>query len=168
MMVTMTSLKTLVVNPAFLQEIKDGNPGLWHSLHHMRQLCQSNEDAIQIAKRLVRVLDELRDRVATQFALEESFGYIEVPAISKISIANELAARAKHQHYKLYLSLSELAERAEEVQYRGAVRERLQSLIISAKQFDEDFRAHESLETELIEQSFDLPCRVNTTVVRPR
>ena len=167
-MVTMTSLKTLVVNPAFLQEIKDGNPGLWHSLHQLRQLCQSNEDEVQVAKRLVCVLDELRDRVATQFALEESFGYIEVPALSNLSIANELAERAKHQHYKLYLNLSELAERAEEVQYRGAVRERLQSLIASAKQFDDDLRAHEFLETELIEQSFDLPCRENATHVRPR
>lgn len=167
-MVTMASLKTLVVNPAFLQEIKDGNPGLWHSLNQLRQICQSHDGASQVAKRLVRVLDELRDRVATQFALEESFGYIEVPVVESVSVANELASRAKHQHCKLFLSLSELAERAEEVQYRGAVQERLQSLIVLAKQFDDEFRAHELLETELIEQSFDLPCRTGSSAFAAR
>jgi hypothetical protein len=158
-MVTMTSKKTLVVNTAFLQEIKDSNPGLWHSLRQLRQLCQSGEDPIQTARRLVRVLDELREKVATQFALEESFGYIEVPVTYEPSIASEFAESVKNQHYKLYLNLSELAERAEEVQYRGAIHERLPSLIASAKHFDEEFRTHELLEAKLIDQSFDLPCR---------
>ncbi len=156
-MVTLTSSKTLVVNSAFLQEIKDSNPELWQAVHQLRQLCESSDDAATVARRLVRLLDDLRDFVAMQFALEESFGYIEIASTTPVSLVGEMASQAKAQHCALYLQLSELAEWAEEVQYRGVVRERLSSLIAAAKDFDERLREHEALECELIERAFGVP-----------
>ncbi len=157
MMVTMTALKTLVVNSAFLQEIKDGNPELWQAVHELRQLCEATEDAGWIAKRLVRLLDEMRDSLAMQFALEESFGYIETKSLGPEPLAGKLAAQAKSQHCSLYLQLSDLAELAEEMQYRGVARERLPLLLAAARSFDEKLREHELLENDLIERSFDWP-----------
>lgn len=157
-MIASTTIQCVVVNPAFLQEIKDSNPELWQTVHQLRQLCQSKESPAAIAHRLVRLLDELRDFLSLQFALEESYGYLELPGGATASVASEMAARARGEHCGLYLQLSDLAERAEEVQYRGVFREQLPMLIEAAKAFDQKLRDHETLECELIESSFDLPC----------
>ena len=112
MVATITLTKILVVNPAFLQEIKDSNPDLWDTVHQLRQTCQCDDQPSSIAKRLVAQLDLLRDHIALQFALEESYGYLEVPD-QRCSVLDELAVRAQSQHCPLYLGLSELAERAD-------------------------------------------------------
>lgn len=150
--------KTLTVNPAFLQEIKDGNPELWQSLHRLRQLTTSADDPFRLSCRLVRALDELRERVAFQFSLEESYGYIEIPSTVATSELSRRIQTIRRQHFALFLQLSELCERAEEIQYRGAASYEIRSLLDAARQFDEDYRRHETLECELIEASFDLPC----------
>lgn len=155
MSMTATSTRTLVVNPAFLQEIKDSNPDFWHSVHELRQTCESEEDSIQVSKRLVRQLDNLRDALAFQFALEESYGFISVPSSLAMPQAQELADLAHGQHCSLYLRLSELAEQAEEFQYRGVAALRLGDLIAGALAFDAALREHERLEANLIEQAFD-------------
>ncbi len=154
----MNSAKTItktvvVVNPAFLQEIKDSNPDLWQVLLQVRQTCSGSQDSTQVASKIVRLLDELRDQLALQFALEESYGYLDVPAGISNSIS-ELANRTRSQHCSLYLEISELAEKAEELQYRGLVNDRFQEIVIETLKFDEQFRDHERLEEQLIEKSF--------------
>lgn len=150
-MVTTTSTRTLVVNPAFLQEIKDSNPDLWHAVHELRQTCQSDCEPAQIARRLVRQLDDLRDLLALQFALEESYGFIEVsPAVAANLEMGEVAVEAHSQHCSLYLRLNDLAEQAEELQYRGVAVDQLRELIAEAEDFDYSLRQHEQLEQSLI------------------
>lgn len=153
MAMTTTSTRTLVVNPAFLQEIKDSNPDFWYAVHELRQTCESDDDSAAIAKRLVRQLDDLRDALAFQFALEESYGYISVPVSTSPvgSHVQELANLAHAQHCSLYLRLSELAEQAEELQYRGVAVIQLCALIDGARAFDAALRDHERQEAELIE-----------------
>lgn len=155
MVATTTLTRVLVVNPAFLQEIKDSNPDLWDTVHQLRQTCECDDEPSQVAKRLVNQLDVLRDHIALQFALEESYGYLEVPEHG-CSVACELATRAQSQHCPLYLSLSELAERAEELQYRGVAMDQLRILVEATRVFDAQLREHEQIESELIERSFGL------------
>lgn len=147
---------TLVVNPAFLQEIKDSNPDLTQTVLELRRVLQSDETPAQIARRLARLLDDLRDHLALQFALEESYGYIAVPKEPSGS-ADELAQRLQSQHGRLYMQLSDLAEQAEELQYRGVEPNQLHLLLQQTVQFDRDLRDHEYAEHELIERSFDVP-----------
>ncbi|WP_146524615.1 hypothetical protein [Novipirellula artificiosorum] len=101
----------------------------------------------------MRLLDELRDHLAMQFALEECYGYMEVPAdASRGNTA--LAETARAEHCSLYLELSEMVERAEEYQYRGIAVANLQQLIQATRQFDARLQEHERTENELIEGSF--------------
>ncbi len=145
--------KTLTINPAFLQEIKDSNPDLWSTVQNLRQVCQCREQPAQTARHLARLLDNLRDQLALQFSLEESYGYLEVSEGSDGNVG-QLANRTHAQHCTLYLRLSELAEQAEELQYRGVEPLQLRKLVQSAQQFDAELREHEQSENELIERSF--------------
>jgi hypothetical protein len=156
MVITSTAIKTLVVNPAFLQEIKDSNPDLWDTVHQLRQVCECDDDEYaRVSRQLTRLLDGLRDQLALQFSLEESYGYVAVPDQPSQALA-ELAFRAQSQHGMLYLRLSDLAEQSEELQYRGVEPSQLRVLIERTLEFDADLREHERTENELIERSFDL------------
>jgi hypothetical protein len=98
MVITSTPTNTLVVNPAFLQEIKDSNPDLWDTVHQLRQVCESDDDEpSKVSRQLTRLLDGLRDQLALQFSLEESYGYVAVPDRPSEALC-ELAARAQSQH----------------------------------------------------------------------
>ena len=143
----------LAVNPAFLQEIKDSNPDLWVTVRELRRICQSRDEPVRVSRQLTRLLDDLRDQVALQFSLEESYGYLAIGSPPCQTLC-ELACRAQAQHATLYLQLSELAERAEELQYRGVQRDHLRRLIEQSIDFDEAFKAHEKLEGDLIARSF--------------
>jgi hypothetical protein len=56
----------------------------------------------------------------------------------------------------LYMQLSDLAEQAEELQYRGVESSQLRILVERTREFDAELREHERTENELIERSFDL------------
>ncbi len=146
--------KAFVVNSAFLQEIKDSHPELWETLHRVRQVCECEDTPFQSVSQLVRLLNELRDQMAFQFALEEAYGYIEVGLDFAATEANQ-ARKVIAQHCSLYLQLSELIEKAEELQYRGAAAAHVHELVAETQAFDERLRAHERSEDELIEASFD-------------
>jgi hypothetical protein len=153
----------LAINAAFLQEIKDSNPDLWHATHRLRQICESDESQIQVVRELVRQLDDLRDRWAMQFALEESYGYIRVPIETTYPVAMESHSRWESdqaeevlaQHCTLYLMIRDLAEQAEELQYRGVTAAQLQRLIAQSCAFNAAIVKHEAREHELIELTLD-------------
>ena len=161
-----TDTSTIVaVNPAFLQEIKDSNPEFWQTLHQLRQACQCEEEPSQVASNLVRLLDSFRDQIALQFALEESYGYIELNRAEgdlrdgkyrceSVESLGALARDTRSQHCSLYLQVSELAEMGEELQYRGVAARQLHQLVKKTEEFDVRFREHECAEDDLIERSF--------------
>ena len=160
-----------LVNAAFLQEIKDSNPSLWHQLHDLRTLCQLEpedcESPQSTIKTFARCLNELRDQLALQFSLEESYGLISSPSASPaLSVNNrspEESALASSilehqtmvemvisQHRSLYLRIVDHVEQAEELQYRGCEVECLRSFAERVERYCQDFTAHERLESELI------------------
>ncbi|MBB3208569.1 hypothetical protein FHS27_004398 [Rhodopirellula rubra] len=157
------------VNAAFLQEIKDSNPHLWHEVHRLRTLCELDPGDVEKPQATIRefvaCLDELRDLLALQFALEESYGLISADSIAAQRIAASLSisqqSEAEHerqrmvrsvtdQHRCLYLQLIDLVEQAEELQYRGCDVQCLKMLAASIERFSGDLTAHERLEAELI------------------
>ncbi len=152
---TATSTKVLVVNSAFMQEIKDGNPHLANAMQRLHHICSSNENISQISCQLTKVLNTLRVELALQFALEESYGYAEVPE-SHLCDLNEAAQSTRSEHNVLYGAITELAEAAEELQYRGVESEQLRGLMNDTSQFLRQLRHHEQAENDLIDQSFDL------------
>ena len=154
-----TLTKTLVVNPAFLQEIKDSNPDFWNLVDQLQEVSQFVDEPSQVLRQLTRLLDDLRDQLALQFSLEESYGYIEVPEQvvgQRSRVTTELANQTQSQHSVLYLQLSDLAEQAEELQYRGVEPQRLRELVANSCQFHSDLQSHERMENELIRRSYDV------------
>lgn len=158
-----------LVNAAFLQEIKDSNPHLWHEFHRLRTICQlepgDRETPQQTIKAFVGCLDGLRDLIALQFALEESYGLISTPvspspygqpSAEQIRLQRSIderqlmIAHVIDQHRCLYLQLVDLVEQAEELQYRGCDTDCLQIFAEKVERFSGDFTAHERLEGELI------------------
>ena len=55
------------------------------------------------------------------------------------------------------MQLSDLAEQAEELQYRGVEVDQLGRLLERTREFDAELRSHERAELELIERAYDLP-----------
>lgn len=152
---TATSTKVLVVNSAFMQEIKDGNPQLANAMQHLHHICSSNENISQISCQLTKVLNTLRVELALQFALEESYGYVEVRE-SHLHDLSEAAQNTRSDHNVLYVAITELAEAAEELQYRGVESNQLRALIDETCKFLRQLQHHEQAENDLIDQSFDL------------
>jgi hypothetical protein len=155
MVTTATSTKVLVVNSAFMQEIKDGNPILANAMQHLHHVCSSNENISQISRQLTKVLNTLRTELALQFALEESYGYVEVSE-SQLHNLSETAQSTRAEHNALYGAITELAEAAEELQYRGVESEQLHNLMDDTCEFSRQLHHHEQAENDLIDQSFDL------------
>ncbi|TWU01458.1 hypothetical protein [Neorhodopirellula pilleata] len=158
-----------LVNAAFLQEIKDSNPHLWHEFHRLRTLSQLEqpdcETPQQAIKGLAQCLDGIRDLLALQFTLEESYGLIATPltpspygqpspeAMRRQEVIDERQMMVRHvidQHRCLYLQIVDLVEQAEELQYRGCDSNCLRLFAEKVERFSCDFTAHERLEGELI------------------
>jgi len=144
--------KTLAINAAFLEEIKDSNVALWNQVAAVRDLCQSHEIRSILLNRLVNLLNELRDSLALQFALEESYGYVEIASPPKPPLCLQ-AEDVRSQHCVLYLTVSELAEQAEELQYRGWEMEHVDALVGRVKLFELQLALHESQERQMLKAS---------------
>jgi len=148
-MSVLTMTTVLAVNPAFLDEIKDSNASLWNQLASLRLLYDSRDEKSTILNQLVLLLNDIRDSLALQFALEESYGYTEVPVHLASSEATT-AEQVRSQHCVLYLTANELAEQAEELQYRGWVAVKVDELLMQARQFDLHLQDHERAERQLL------------------
>ncbi len=152
MIVSNLSQSSGMVNAAFLQEVKESNPEVWHSLHAVRAIAGVARDRTpdaEVAHEFVRQLDCLLDGIATEFSLEETLGFVGGVAIGNVSPESDLA-KTVCQHREIYLKLQEVCERAEEVQYRGTVIRDFPTLLEDFQSFDGELRKHEEFEAELI------------------
>jgi len=160
-MSTTTIASTLTINAAFLEEIKDSNVTLWRRLAKLRDTCECHEVRPVMLHRLVGLLNEIRDLLALQFALEESYGYQEVPAsasareVAKASQVNRphSSEQIRGQHCALYRTINDLAELAEELQYRGFVPAKVDDLVRQVRQFDLQLQDHERAERHMLRMS---------------
>jgi hypothetical protein len=146
---TTSSVSTTMVNAAFLQEVKDSNLQFWQNVHDFKRLLNHSAEVHDQSARLVRLLSELRDSIALEFSLEETYGYIDGNC-SGNSLSGRKAGQAKRQHRELYLQLHEISESAEEAQYRGTIVQDFPALVVVCKEFLAALEEHEKHESELI------------------
>lgn len=149
----LTFTRTLTVNPAFLQEIKDVNEELWQTLDELRHRCQ-RPIAPGHCRQLLERFATLRDQLALHFALEEAYGYFEDPAYVPVDMG-ECAERLRQEHRSLYLSLCRLVEQAEALFYGLQHTELAAWIGPEFLKFDRALCDHESRENELILDAFD-------------
>ena len=145
--------RTVTVNAAFLQEIKD-------DAEELRQLFRRLEDGLlsESPPRMPRhhlfsALSELRDQLAMHFSLEEAYGYFE----DAIDVAPRLSAKAdelRSEHEAFYNDLGEMVEHAEQLLHRESPEHQMGRVARRFGDFLEMFRRHESAENEMIQQAF--------------
>ncbi len=151
-MATVTS--TVTVNAAFLQEIKEDN-------QHLQALLRSLRDAFgphgEFPDRfeVLSWLDELRDQLATHFALEEAYGYFEDPIQVSPRFATQAAA-LRDEHSSLFVQIRDLVDRADEKLRAEDWLPGWNAVRNAFRRFDASFRRHEQQENELILQALDV------------
>lgn len=145
---------TVTVNAAFFQEIKEVNQELWQTLAQVRDVCQRPQEARGDSHRFAGMLGELRDQLALHFALEEAYGYFDDPAYVAPHFC-ERANELRSEHRDLYLSISEIADRAEEFCGRANLATLVAQIGRQFTAFDRRLQQHESRENELIQMAYD-------------
>ena len=147
-----TVTRTLGLNAAFLQEIKEDNS-------HLRELLDATADALSgpllVRARpqvLAELLGRLRDQLAMHFSLEEFFGYFE----DAVDAAPHLSANAdvlRAQHETLFVALCSIVDDAEKLVYGEMSKGTLRRISSRFGKFYEDLRQHEASENELVMQA---------------
>lgn len=147
-MAVVTGTKTVTLNAAFMQEIKEDNQRLYALLEEVRTACSRRPATFVEPERLAERLAELRDQLALHFSLEEAVGYFDDP----LDVAPEIGERAetlRSQHADLYREVVSIADCAEDML---SLRRRpsLRQLVIRARRFCRDLEIHEAEESDLM------------------
>jgi hemerythrin HHE cation binding domain-containing protein len=146
-----TVTKTITINAAFLQEIKEDSHDLRRELNKTRQLLSGERSSIR-PRELVETLAELRDQFALHFALEEAYGYFE-DAVTGAPWLHRRAEALRAEHRELFLDLCRLEDAAEKLLYHEAPHRALTGIVQAFHDFHERFYDHESRENDLILES---------------
>jgi hypothetical protein len=149
-----TITRTVTLNPAFLQEIKEVNEELWQLLAELRHRCQ-RPSGPGPCRRLIDQLELLRDQLAMHFALEEAFGYFDDPAFVPVRIGDS-AEKLRQEHRALYVRIVKLAERADRL--FQTIKHEVLALWLATEfeKFDRALTDHESRENELIMDAYEI------------
>ena len=148
-------MKSITVNAAFLQEIKEDN-------QHLAELLAATADVLRQQPRgriraavLADLLRRTHDQLAMHFSLEEGLGYFD----DAIDVPPRLSARAdilRSQHTSLFNELYDIVEDAERMLYHELPHSKetmIDRIAVAYTSFYERFQAHEAGERELICQS---------------
>ena len=151
--------RTVTINSAFLEEIKQLNQDLWKLLEVLSLECTQplvdQESCTCFCIRLTR----LRDQLATHFSLEEAFGYLDGP----IGIAPRLSDRADRlrlEHVELGERIAALVEFAWTLNERQRLKQGFREVVREFDGFHAQLRSHERKEKMLILQAYgdDIGC----------
>ena len=152
-MATVIETRTVTVNAAFLQEIKEVNQDLWRLLGDVRRMCHNPTGIHTSPRRFLGLAEQLRDHLAMHFALEEAYGYFDDP----VSVAPRLceqAERLRAEHATLYNMVVRVGESAEDLVSAVRRDDAVRGVVRNFHDFDAAFKRHEVQENELILQEY--------------
>jgi hypothetical protein len=142
----------VLINAAFLQEVKESFSELWEKIAVLRSMTSSQITDSEQIHHWVKLLAECKKELSSEFSLEETFGYISLDrATNTWEKLDRDASDVRAQHAELYCHLTELCEQVEEAQYRGTIVRDFQQYIEAFQTFDAAFRSHEQQEARFIE-----------------
>lgn len=153
-MFTQTGLKSgavqfVAVNAAFLQEVKEANSSVWDLLFALRQVAQKSTPTPPEIHQWVQNLTEFRRQLSTEFALEETYGYLSsIQPRCTVDVVDP--GEVVRQHKDLYVQLLELCEEVEQSQYVGTVIRDFRNHTAMFQEFDASLSQHERIEAEMI------------------
>ncbi|MEX2114769.1 MAG: hemerythrin domain-containing protein [Pirellulales bacterium] len=147
-------LRTVSINAAFLQEIKDDHHELRQLMHHISAMLERPDWMPIEFDRLTDLFEKLRDQLAMHFSLEEAYGYFE----DALAVAPRLSRRAdqlRSQHGELYSQLCAMTDRAEQLLYHETTVAAVGQLAADYLAFCQAFHEHERRENDLILEAID-------------
>ncbi len=143
----------IVLNAAFLQEIKEDDVLLRQLLDQARQRFENRRWLNHSLRDTWRMLEALRDQLATHFTLEEACGYLET-SLEEVPELSEQAARLKNEHGPLFQQICDLCEKVAQGVDRRRGPDWLTPLVDEFWCFWNHLRRHEQQEQALIFQAF--------------
>lgn len=149
-----TAQRTLAINAAFLQEVKDDNRELRNLLDQSAAMLDRPRNSAIESRKLAQMLGKLRDQLALHFSLEEAYGYFD----DAIDVAPRLSRQAeslRSEHPKLFLTLCELVEQAEQMLYGERASKEVAKLADNFADFRQRLQHHEEQEQALIVQTLN-------------
>lgn len=144
--------RTVTINAAFLQEIKEDNRLLKGQLDELETVTQPRRMPHPHPRQLAAMLSDFRDRLAMHFALEEAYGYFDEP-IDAAPRLSEAAEELRAEHPQLFDALCTLVERLSQVVYHESGSPRYRYVLRDIRRFLNRFTIHERRETDLIMQA---------------
>jgi hypothetical protein len=141
--------KTIALNAAFLQEIKEDNRELRQLLGEISLALTDGSSFQDRWRRFVDFLATLRDHLATYFSLEEAYGYVDNP----VSVPQKFGRTAfdmRSQHEMLYAEICAIVEQAERCLYHEQHASAPRKIVRRYTAFCERLRDHEAREHDLI------------------
>lgn len=145
----------VTINAAFLQEVKEANSQLWETQYSLRTIAQQKSVSEPEIHAWVAKLTDFRRQLSTEFALEETYGYISSAQHQHIKVGVDPSVTLK-QHRELYLQLLEVCERVEESQYVGTILRDFRIHVACFQEFDAGMSEHERLESQMIRYGLGL------------
>ncbi len=146
--------RTITVNAAFLQEIKEDNRELRRLIQYASDLLATSTTGPNAMRDAANMLAELRDQFAMHFSLEEAYGYFD-DAIDVEPRLSEKAESLRLEHETLFLEICEVVEQAERLLYHEPSAQTLKRIEARFMAFRHRFQSHETREEDLIMQSLD-------------
>lgn len=144
-----TTTRTVIINAAFLRELKEDNHELWHLLHETWWSCQSSWLLHLSGKRTFALISQLRDRLVMHFSLEETYGYFEDAAVAAPNLSQQ-AEMLRDEHQALLAQISAIVEAAEHLAKGDGHAPNRRLLAGQFSSFYYALQQHEAGETELI------------------
>ena len=147
-----TTTRRLVVNAAFLKDIKDDNHDLKVLLDKITPLILYQQTAKNHWPELIALIGDLRDQLALHFSLEEAYGYFDDAVVSSPWLS-VIAESLRNEHPRLFSRILDLADQSLEIcsDSHGQVSQ----FIRRFDDFRRAFEMHEEKELKLILDSLD-------------
>jgi hypothetical protein len=113
---------------------------------------QERAAGVTCAKRLIDMLDELREHLGMLFAMKQCAGYVD-EAIASAPQLKRAAAALRRQHYALFVALGCLIDQCECDLDRHRWRDYWRLDEMTFENFYDQLRAHQTREAELLQRA---------------
>lgn len=142
-----------VVNVAFLQELKESHSSLWDDVNLLGSYAQEPFCADWIEQNGGALLRRLREGLASQYRLEETFGYVDGP----IGPTDSEIEKAIDQHLRIVLQCVALSEQFDDLEYSGRLHGETYGVWRQMRGLYDAVLDHEALERRMMTRGLGLP-----------
>jgi hypothetical protein len=143
----------VALNAAFLEEIKADNNSLREALTRLQEFVNDCRVDDAMPSSGLQIFEDVRDRLASHFALEEAYGYFD-DAIESAPHMSAMAGRLRAAHPRLYEQSCRLATLAHECHAACPCYRHIARLRRRARAFLVCLEMHEQEENRLILESY--------------